>query len=183
LAERLRESEQIHGVFTVVHQAVSDERGQFTEIFRREWFPQRTWEQLQCNRSESRRGVLRGLHYHHQQVDYWQCMDGSVRVGLYDLRPGSPTRGAGFTMDIDSERPRGIFIPSGVAHGYLALTDATIIYVVDQYYDGGKDEFGVTWDDPDIGLAWGIEAAEVTLSERDLANPSLRDLDDADLPA
>jgi dTDP-4-dehydrorhamnose 3,5-epimerase len=86
-------------------------------------------------------------------------------------------------MDIDSERPRGIFIPSGVAHGYLALTDATIIYVVDQYYDGGKDEFGVTWDDPDIGLAWGIEAAEVTLSERDLANPSLRDLDDADLPA
>ena len=184
MAERLKELDRIQGVFTMVHRAMVDERGRFTEIFRQEWFPQRSWEQVQCNRSESRRGVLRGLHFHRQQVDYWQCVDGCIRVGLYDLRPGSSTGGAGTILDMDSARPCGIFIPAGVAHGYLALTDATIIYVVDRYYDGGNDEFGVAWDDPDIGLAWGVEeGSEVILSERDTANPSLRDLDDADLPA
>jgi dTDP-4-dehydrorhamnose 3,5-epimerase len=73
----------------------------------------------------------------------------------------------------------GLFIPIGVAHGFLALTDATLTYVVDNYYDG-RDEFGVAWNDPDLGLDWGTSTP--TISPRDQANPRLRDIPAAALP-
>ncbi|MBI2504368.1 MAG: dTDP-4-dehydrorhamnose 3,5-epimerase family protein, partial [Candidatus Latescibacteria bacterium] len=97
---RMKASEQIQGVILVDLEARGDQRGRFAEAFRKEWFPQRSWEQLQCNRSESRAGVLRGLHYHHHQVDYWHCVSGRLRVGLCDLRPSSPTCGRGTLIDL-----------------------------------------------------------------------------------
>jgi dTDP-4-dehydrorhamnose 3,5-epimerase len=67
-----------------------------------------------------------------------------------------------------------------VAHGFLALTDVTLVYVVDQYYDG-VDERGLAWDDPDLGLAWNPTSPPV-LSPRDAANPRLQEIDPAALP-
>jgi dTDP-4-dehydrorhamnose 3,5-epimerase len=179
---KLRPSDWIDGVAIAELEAVGDERGWFAESFRSEWFPDISWAQLQCNRSESRAGTVRGLHYHHLQVDYWHCLAGSLRVGLYDLRRSSPTRGRGEILHLDHRQPQGLFIPSGVAHGFLALTDVTLTYVVNRYYDGGVDEYSLAWDDPDLGLAWDLGEAEVIVSSRDEASPRLGQLDEADLP-
>lgn len=173
------ESTTIAGVFRVQLNSFADERGQFVEIFRKEWFPQRSWNAVQSNRSVSATGVMRGLHFHQQQVDYWFLISGIIRAGLADLRRGSPTRGAAEIIEYSADEELGLFIPAGVAHGFLAVSEATLIYYVDNYYDGA-DEFGVAWDDPDLGLLWGVERP--LLSARDRKNPKLRDIPDGDLP-
>lgn len=158
----------------------SDNRGQFTEVFRKEWFPQRTWHAIQMNRSDSSAGVLRGLHYHFHQVDYWCLMEGTIRVGLVDLRPTSPDYRTAKAVTLSAEERLGIYIPVGVAHGFRAVTDVTLLYVVDNYYDGA-DEFGLAWDDPDVGPNWAIGDAPF-LSDRDASNPTLRDIAPGNLP-
>ena len=167
----LSESKQIQGVILAELQAFGDQRGRFAETFRKEWFPQRSWERMQVNRSQSQAGVLRGLHYHHHQVDYWHCVTGHIRVGLYDLRPSSPTCGQGQVVELDQDQLQGLYIPCGVAHGFAALSEVTLFYVVDNYYDGA-DELGVAWDDPQLGLDWGLDTPPI-LSERDQRNPLL----------
>jgi dTDP-4-dehydrorhamnose 3,5-epimerase len=175
----IEESKLITGVHLVQLRSHGDERGCFIETFRKEWFPQRSWQCVQSNRADSIAGVLRGLHYHHRQVDYWYVLHGRLRAGLYDLRPASPTFGAGQILELEASRPQGLFIPIGVAHGYLALTDVTLTYTVDNYFDG-RDENGVAWNDPDIGLEWGVDTPIV--SSRDTANPWLRDIASRNLP-
>lgn len=172
-------SEQITGVKFTQLKIFGDERGRFMETFRKDWFPERTWEIFQSNRSDSKAGVLRGLHYHFQQVDYWHVPSGRVRVGLADLRPSSPTYGASQVLEIGDHNQMGVFIPIGVAHGFLTLTDATVTYLVDQYYNG-NDEFGVAWNDPILAVAWGV--VDPILSGRDQQNPLLRDIKPAHLP-
>ncbi len=164
---------QIEGVQLVTFDAFGDNRGRFMETFRREWFPQRSWDIVQCNRSESQAGVLRGLHYHFNQVDYWTVMAGTIRVGLADLRAGSPTRGAACTFELSSGGLQGLFIPIGVAHGFVSLTEVTLFYIVDNYYTGG-DEFGVAWNDPALGLDWGVP--NPMISKRDATNPLVKDI-------
>jgi dTDP-4-dehydrorhamnose 3,5-epimerase len=173
------ESARIAGVKRVRLPAFADERGRFVETFRKEWFPERSWARVQTNRSDSRAGVLRGLHYHFQQVDYWYVPSGRMRVGLADLRRSSPTSRCSEVIELDGDNPFGLFIPSGVAHGFLALTDVTLTYLVDNYYDGA-DELGVAWDDPDLAVAWGV--TDPLLSPRDRANPRLNDIAPARLP-
>jgi len=173
-------SPQIQGVYHVPLRAFSDERGQFMESFRREWFPDVNWEKLQSNRSVSKPGVLRGLHYHFKQIDYWFAAAGTIRAGMVDLRPHSPTYMKTELLELGGKNPMGLFIPEGVAHGFVSLSDSTLVYVVNNYYDGGKDEFGVAWNDPDIGLEWGID--EPLISPRDAQNPFLKDIAAAQLP-
>lgn len=171
---------QLAGVKYAQLQIFRDERGHFLETFRKEWFPERTWTVVQSNCSFSRVGVLRGLHYHRHQADYWYVPHGRIRVGLVDVRRGSPSFGASEMVEIGDGNTTGILIPQGIAHGFLALTDATLIYVVDNYYDG-EDEFGVAWNDPGLALSWGTETP--ILSIRDHQNPHLRDIPAGLLPA
>ena len=166
--------EPIRGVQTVPLQAFGDERGRFMETFRAEWFPQVSWERLQCNRSDSSAGVLRGLHYHFKQVDYWLAISGRIRVGLVDLRRSSPTYLRSASLDMGEDNALGLFIPEGVAHGFAALTDCTLMYIVNNYFDGGADEFGIAWDDPSVTIDWGI--AKPALSQRDQNNPLIADI-------
>jgi dTDP-4-dehydrorhamnose 3,5-epimerase len=175
----INESSQILGVKIVQLRAYTDERGRFWETFRKEWFPERRWEIVQANRSDSRAGVLRGLHYHFEQIDYWYVTSGRIRVGLADLRRSSPTFGQNQVLEMGGEEQKGVFIPCGVAHGFFAITDATLTYLVDNYYNG-DDEFGVAWNDPQLALTWGVETP--LLSERDRNNPFLRDIPHARLP-
>lgn len=173
------ESSAIPGIKVVKFRVFADTRGQFMETFRKDWFPERTWEVVQSNRSESAAGVLRGLHFHHHQVDYWQVIQGSILVGLADLRRGSPAFGKVETVQLDAANPMGLFIPIGVAHGFLALTQATLLYLVDNYYTG-SDEHGIAWNDPDLAIPWGTNAP--LLSDRDRANPFLTALQPNQLP-
>jgi dTDP-4-dehydrorhamnose 3,5-epimerase len=173
-------SPAIEGVFTVAIKAFEDERGRFMETFRKSWFPWIDWGKIQHNRSDSKAGVLRGLHYHHHQVDYWYVPSGTIRAAMVDLRPSSRTYQATQLIEIGDGHNMGVFIPVGVAHGFVALTDATLMYIVNNYYDGGKDEFGVIWNDPDVNLAWGV--SDPILSPRDRQNPFLKDIPAANLP-
>jgi dTDP-4-dehydrorhamnose 3,5-epimerase len=98
---------------------------------------------------------------------------------LHDLRVGSPTDGKTLTIDLGRDDDgthdhRGVFIPPGVAHGFAALTDMTMTYLVDGYYNPA-DELGVAWDDPAIGADWGV--TDPVLSERDRTNPRRDALD------
>ena len=164
------ESTTIPGVKFAVLRAFADERGRFVETFRKEWFPERTWERVQTNRSDSKEGVLRGLHHHRYQVDYWYCAAGTIRVALADVRPDSPGYLKTEIVEIGDVNQMGVFIPVGVAHGFVALTDATLTYIVDNYYDGA-DEHGVAWDDPTLAIDWGV--TEPILSPRDKTNRRL----------
>jgi dTDP-4-dehydrorhamnose 3,5-epimerase len=146
-----------------------DERGAFTETYRRDWLPGAR-EMLQGNLSRSRAGVLRGPHFHRVQADYWVVVEGRAFVGLLDLRRGSPTEGARQAVTLEADHPAGLYIPPGVAHGFVAETDVALQYLVDAYHDG-TDEFGIAWDDPDLGIAWPV--TDPILSERDRGNPSL----------
>ncbi len=170
----VQQSDRIAGVFIVHLRSYTDERGRFMETFRREWFPWVDWTQMQSNRSDSQAGVLRGLHFHRHQSDYWIVMRGRIRVGMADLRRSSPTFMATICMELDQDSQLGLLIPPGVAHGFLALTDTTLTYIVNRYYDSG-DELGVAWDDPQIGLPWGI--AQPVLSGRDAHNRPLAELE------
>ena len=157
------ESDTIAGVYVVDPGLHGDERGVFVETYRREWFPQGR-EMVQGNRADRQQGCVVGLHYHLHQADYWYVPDGRARVVLHDLRAGSPTDGATLTLDLGEREDgthdhRGVFIPPGVAHGFAALTDMTITYLVDGYYNP-DDELGVAWDDPAIAADWGVERAD-----------------------
>mgnify|MGYP001801116495 FL=1 len=176
----IQKSEKIANVLSVHLKSYADERGRFMETFRREWFPQRGWEKMQSNRSDSHAGVLRGLHYHHHQVDYWYVPKGLLRVGMVDLRPSSPTYLQTETMELGDGHEIGLFIPVGVAHGFVALTDVTLTYIVDNYYNGGADENGVAWNDPQFDLDWGIE--DPIVSQRDQENLLLKDITADNLP-
>jgi dTDP-4-dehydrorhamnose 3,5-epimerase len=166
------ESDVIAGVYVVEPAVWGDERGYFVETYRREWIPHGR-EMVQANRADRQSGAIVGLHYHLHQADYWYVPAGRARVVLHDLRAGSPTDGATLTVDLGARDDgthdhRGIFIPPGVAHGFGSLTDMTITYLVDGYYNP-SDELGVAWDDPAIAADWGLAAP--TLSKRDETNP------------
>lgn len=176
---KIENCRHIEGVRYVHLQALVDERGRFMETFRREWFPERTWDMIQTNRSDSRAGVLRGLHYHFHQVDYWYVPRGKIQVALADLRIGSPSHGVSHTLEIGEGNEIGVFIPSGVAHGFLALTDATLTYLVDQYYNA-EDELGVSWNDPRLRIAWQQDTPLV--SSRDACNPQWSEIEPDRIP-
>lgn len=170
---KIHELPEISGVKLVQLSSFSDERGSFAEIFRKEWFPDRSWANIQSNRSVSVQGVIRGLHYHRNQVDYWHVTRGTIKAGLVDLRNSTPTSGNTLLLDLSAESNLGLYIPVGIAHGFACLTDATLIYFVDNYYDGG-DEYGLAWNDPDLHLDWGID--DPVISNRDSSNPSMKQL-------
>jgi dTDP-4-dehydrorhamnose 3,5-epimerase len=166
------QSDEIAGVYIVEPDTFGDDRGLFVETYRREWIPGGR-EMIQSNRADRQRSCIVGLHYHLHQADYWYVPVGRARVVLHDLRVGSATDGSTLVLDLGlredgSHDHRGVFIPPGVAHGFGALTDMVITYLVDGYYNQA-DELGVLWDDPAIGADWGV--TDPILSKRDQTNP------------
>src|SRR5919202_2176598 len=160
-------SDVITGVVLVRPLVHADERGRFAETYRRSWFPEAT-EMVQGSRSDRVAGTVVGIHYHLEQADYWYVVRGTARVVLHDLREGSPTEASTITLEMGDADECGLFIPPGVGHGIAALTDLTLIYLVDHYYSP-DDELGVAWDDPDIAADWGL--TDPILSDRDRKNP------------
>ena len=168
----VHESDVVDGVVVVEPVVHADRRGRFVETYRREWFPAGR-EMVQSNRADRSKGTLVGLHYHLHQADYWYVPSGRAVVVLHDLRAGSPTDGATLTLELGDGAERGVLIPPGVAHGFAAVTDMTITYLVDRYYDPA-DELGVAWDDPEIAADWQV--ADPVVSDRDAGNPRRADI-------
>ena len=166
------ESDVIKDVFVVEPTAFGDARGRFVESYRRSWFPHGR-EMVQANRANRQQGAVVGLHYHLHQADYWYVPFGTAKVVLHDLRDGGPTDGATLCLDLSGDNHVGVFIPPGVAHGFAAVTDMTITYLVDGYYNPA-DELGLAWNDPAVKADWGV--TDPILSQRDQSNPGRDDL-------
>jgi len=150
-----------------------DCRGWFGEVFRSEWVHEQFTGDMQLNLSETRAGSLRGLHFHRTQSDWWVPVSGSMRAVVADLRPGSASFLKTAVLELSADDHTCLFIPPMVAHGFLALTDARLVYAVNRFYDGA-DEQGVAWDDPTLAVNWGT--LHPILSERDRNNPGVKDL-------
>jgi len=163
----ISESDVIAGVYVVEPEIHGDQRGLFIETYRRQWFPHGR-EMVQANRANRQQGAVVGLHYHLHQADYWYVPFGTAKVVLHDLRDGGPTDGATLCLDLSGDNHVGVFIPPGVAHGFAAVTDMTITYLVDGYYNPA-DELGLAWNDPAVEADWGV--TDPILSERDQTNP------------
>ncbi len=113
------------------------------------------------------------MHFHRRQWDLWVPAVGALFVALHDLRVDSPTEASTITVELDAADPKGLLIPPGVAHGYQALTDAILLYLVTNEYDG-TDEEGIRFDDPSLGFTWPHPAGAV--SNRDRTAPFAADV-------
>lgn len=152
-----------------------DERGSFRELWRAGAFPGRSF--VQANLSTSAAGVLRGLHLHLRQDDLWIVAGGRAFVALVDARPLLDGTGRAAVVETRELGVDGwVLIPSGVAHGFLALEPLDLIYLVTNEYDG-SDEHGFAWDDPAVAVPWPVLPAtpdgRPITSARDATNPSL----------
>jgi dTDP-4-dehydrorhamnose 3,5-epimerase len=149
----------IAGVELLPLRYFEDERGWFLEVRRESLLPGRT---VQTNVSFSRKGVIRGLHYHARgQDDLFACLTGMARVVILDRETADV-----FTVDIGEENPVAVYIPGNLAHGFEALTDLIFCYHVTREYDpADPDEHGIPWDDPRIRHLWSTRTP--ILSERD----------------
>ena len=157
----------------------ADVRGSFRELWRRSRLDEPI---VQANLSTSAVGVLRGLHLHRRQADHWIVSAGRAFVALVDVRPlldGSGPKALVETRELGTDAT--VTIPSGVAHGFLALEPLELVYLVSNEYDG-SDELGFAWDDPAVAVPWPVLAATPAgrpiLSDRDRSNPRLADLID-----
>jgi dTDP-4-dehydrorhamnose 3,5-epimerase len=155
-----------------------DARGSFRELWRASAFADGRY--VQANLSTSAPGVLRGLHLHRRQDDLWVVGAGRAFVALVDVRP--LIDGTGPTALVETrELPADdwVAIPSGIAHGFLALEPLELVYLVTNEYDG-SDELGFAWDDPAVAVPWPTLGATADgrpiTSERDAANPPLAEL-------
>jgi dTDP-4-dehydrorhamnose 3,5-epimerase len=159
------------GVLVMELTSHGDERGSLTEAFRQSWLPEDAPAMVQSNLSHSRAGVLRGLHAHRRQADFWCVLQGTAFVALVDTRVGSPSEHRTWTETFDAAAGlRGLYIPPGVAHGFCALSEVRLLYMVDAYYTG-EDESGFAWNDPEAAVRWPVE--DPILSPRDASAPSL----------
>lgn len=172
----------IEGVLIIEPQVFGDERGYFFESFNAERFLAQTGVEVtfvQDNESRSKRGVLRGLHFQrepHAQAKLVRVVQGRVLDVAVDIRPESPTFGKYVMTELSGENHRQMFIPKGFAHGYVVLEDDTVFqYKCDEYYHP-EYEGGIAWNDPQIGIEWGIPERGIILSDKDRKHPILKEL-------
>jgi dTDP-4-dehydrorhamnose 3,5-epimerase len=155
-----------------------DERGYFLETYSQKNLPEELQKVVfvQDNESQSRYGVVRGLHYQlppFAQAKLVRCVEGKVLDVIVDIRPGSKTYGVHKGFVLDSERKHQLYVPHGFAHGYAVLSaTAVFAYKCDQYYEKNA-EGGLNCQDPNLSIDWGIEFDQQIISEKDQILPSL----------
>ncbi len=165
----------IPGCYELQPTVRADSRGQFVKTFHSEYFGQ---NELETNFREqyysvSRQGVLRGMHFQkpphaHSKIVY--CTAGSILDVALDLRTGSPSYGIPISLEISAETGNMLYLPEGIAHGFYALTEATVVYNVSSVYSPEADS-GVLWNS--IGMEWPSSAPD--LSDRDTTFPTLEE--------
>ena len=166
------------GVWEIDLELLGDERGWFARGFDVDEFGRRglELEVVQANSSfNAARDTLRGLHYQadpHGEPKLVRCVAGAVFDVAVDLRPESPTFRAWFGLELSDSNQRILWIPPGLAHGFLTLSEeADLLYRCTDYYEA-QSEGAVRWNDPDLAIDWPLTGAPV-LSPRDAAAPLL----------
>ena len=171
------------GVLLIQPRRFSDARGYFSESWNRRTFAQHgiDLDFVQDNHSLSRAaGTVRGLHYQsppRAQAKLVRCGRGSLLDVAVDIRRGSPTWGKWFSAELSAENGMQMLIPEGFLHGFVTLEpDTETIYKCTDYYAPECDR-AVRFDDPDIGIDWGIDQRLAILSDKDAAAPPLRNIE------
>jgi dTDP-4-dehydrorhamnose 3,5-epimerase len=155
-----------------------DERGFFLETYRTSDFATAGIVDVfvQDNHSRSARAVLRGLHLQreHPQAKLVRCVAGAVWDVAVDVDPASSTFRRWFGIELSAANRRQLYIPAGMAHGFLALADGTeFVYKCSAYFDAA-DEAGILWSDRELGVAWPLQAIGTPIiSPRDAGLPTL----------
>ncbi len=169
----------VRHAFEVTPKVFADDRGLFTEWFRADHLEAhtgRSFVPVQANLSRSRRGVVRGIHFAQippSQAKFVTCMSGAVLDYVIDIRVGSPTFGQWDSVLLDDVDRKGIFVPEGLGHAFVALTeDAVVSYLVTAPFNAER-EHGIDPTDPNIGLAFPDDLGELKLSPKDTDAPSL----------
>ena len=162
----------IEGVVIIEPEVFGDSRGYFMESFSQRVFDSEVAPVcfVQDNRSYSRYGVVRGLHYQREpyaQSKLVSCVVGKVLDVAVDIREGSPTYGKHVAVELSAENHRQLFIPKGFAHGFAVLSEEALFeYKCDEFYHP-EAECGIAWDDPNIGIDWRIPKGDIILSAKD----------------
>ncbi len=158
-----------------------DERGYFYEGYNSKKFKEITgldFNVKQLNQSRSSKGVLRGLHFQmapKSQAKLITCIEGEVLDVAVDLRKESDTFGEYAMVRLSSHNKKHFFIPKGMAHGFLVLTEAAkLMYQVDELYSKEHD-VGIAHDDPELNIAWGY-SGEIILSTKDQNLPKIKEI-------
>ena len=173
-------SKSIPDVLEFVPKIYGDERGYFFESFRKDIVEEHVGKVdfVQDNQSKSGYGVLRGLHFQKPpftQSKLVRVLEGTVLDVAFDIREGSPWYGQHVAVKLDAQTNNMLWVPQGFAHGFVVLSEQAIFsYKCDNYYSPEHDA-GILWNDPDIGIDWGIAEKQVQVSEKDAGQPFLKD--------
>lgn len=175
----------IPGAFVSSSLVIPDGRGSFNVWFSGSEFASTVGHSFtiaQANYSVSSRGVVRGLHYADvppSQAKLVTCVRGAILDVVVDLRVGSPTYRRWESVRLDETNPSSVYVAEGLGHGFLALTDATVIYLCSTPFAPERDH-GISPFDSDLAIAWPTEV-EPILSDKDASAPTLADAEAAGL--
>lgn len=175
---------RLPGVLVIESPVFRDDRGHFEELWRLDRFAEAGLpaEFAQDNLSYSTRGVLRGLHYQHPgaQGKLVSVLRGAIFDVAVDIRRGSPHFGRWVGVELEAGRGRRLYVPEGFAHGFVVTgEEALVLYKCTRLYNP-REEGGVLWDDPALGIAWPV--AEPRLSAKDRQAPRLAAIPPERLP-
>ena len=174
---------EIDGVVIVEPRVFADARGYFFESYNEAEFVKNgiTNKFVQDNQSMSSYGVVRGLHCQlgeFAQAKLVRVLHGRVLDVAVDIRKNSPTFGKYVAVELSDENKRQLFIPRGFLHGFSVLSDTAVFaYKCDNLY-APHAEFGIRFDDPDIGIDWMVPADKIITSEKDRIAKGLKDVPD-----
>jgi len=168
----------IEGLIEIFPRMFGDERGYFLESYHKQAFSDNgiPFDFVQDNQSLSSPGVLRGLHFQKEafaQGKLVRVIMGKVLDVAVDIRPNSPTFGQHQKFVLDAALQNMVYVPAGFAHGFLALEQSIFTYKCTNFYNKAA-EGGIIWNDPDLGIDWGIENPNV--SQKDLELPTFKEL-------
>lgn len=174
----------IEEVVLIKPKVFGDDRGYFVETFRQDKFEEFLGHKVdfcQDNESKSSKGVLRGLHFQlppMAQSKLVRVIEGEVLDVAVDIRKGSPTFGQHVAVRLSGENKHQLFVPRGFAHGFVVLSETAIFaYKCDNYYSPENDR-GLAFNDPALGIDWGLPLDQLKLSDKDLKQPLLLMLND-----
>ncbi|WP_298901111.1 dTDP-4-dehydrorhamnose 3,5-epimerase [uncultured Psychroserpens sp.] len=175
------EETHLKDCYVINPQVFKDNRGYFFESFNADKFQNITGltiDFVQDNESKSSKNVLRGLHFQigdYEQSKLVRVVKGAVIDVCVDLRKDSPTFKQSFSIELNEDNKKQLFVPKGFAHGFVVLKDDTIInYKCDNFYHK-LSERGIIFNDKDLNINWGISEGDAILSEKDIKLPTLSD--------
>ena len=176
------EATAIPEVKIVTPKKFGDARGFFSEVYSRKAWVEAglDYDFVQDNHSYSAEvGVIRGLHFQLEpfaQAKLVRVARGRILDVAVDLRAGSPTYGRHVAVELSAANWRQLLVPVGFAHGFCTLVpDTEVLYKVTQIYSPAHDR-GLAFDDPALGIAWGVDLAKAVLSDKDRRHPRLAEL-------